>query len=736
MGRSEHLQASASMARRSLVLLAASCMFCCTGPTPSPGVGVGVADGFGDSTATTGDGCAGTLRLCGGACVDTAINVAHCGTCDKVCGPGEVCNQGYCGLLPTDCAQAGGCPGGFYCEPTDKTCKPGCLLPTDCPTPGSCDAKTHICACAEDTHACGATCVANDSAASCGASCEACPAVPNANATCDTGACGFACSDGFVLCEGKCVTQQQCDDICKPCSPPANSVAFCKGTECDFTCNMGFHRCGDVCASDTSVQSCGTSCSPCPLGSNVTSAACTGGFCKAATCASGHHLCGSQCLSNTSTNSCGNSCTPCIEPGSHGKAVCAGGNTCGVQCDKDYTHCGNACSKCPESKFITATGCVGDACLATGCVSGYAACGGDCTPCPEGTTNAACASGKCVAKACSAGFQHCGGDCCGLEQQTLSKQSDDGPVGVDHLPDGRPIAAWDNTYYGKNLYMAVVDKDGNAGKPSKVGGKDAKGLSLAVAKTTWHLSYIHNPFNKQVVLRHAWRQESTSWTNEDITLETYNLWRTNLDVGPDGKLHLVVSDGGKKKLHYFEKAGAKWSVSVFLPVWSGYEFSLAVDTKGVAHVLAADYNGVKYSHGKGGSHSAGPVVTTDKWANHPSVAVDEKGTVYAIWATKHEVWTSKLMGAAWAAPAKVADSFKSSPTAIAVDSKGAMRVVFGGCNLGQCSARYGVQVGGGWSLQTLGNKSTVKHLALSLNGKDEPAIVVGTQSDGVFFFAP
>ena len=161
-----------------------------------------------------------------------------------------------------------------------------------------------------------------------------------------------------------------------------------------------------------------------------------------------------------------------------------------------------------------------------------------------------------------------------------------------------------------------------------------------------------------------------------------------------------------------------------------------VDGKGVAHVVAADYKGVKYSYGKGTSHSVGPILTTDNSANHPSVAVDDKGAVHVIWATKNQVWLSKLQGSAWSQPTKISDSSINSPTAIAMDSNSDAHVAFRGCAFGKCGARYGIQVQGGWSLQTLGSKSGVKHLAVALSSKDEVAVVVGTQSDGVDFYVP
>ena len=42
------------------------------------------------------DSCTGGLMSCGGQCVDTQTNAAHCGSCDNACGGGESCYNGEC----------------------------------------------------------------------------------------------------------------------------------------------------------------------------------------------------------------------------------------------------------------------------------------------------------------------------------------------------------------------------------------------------------------------------------------------------------------------------------------------------------------------------------------------------------------------------------------------------------------------------------------------------------------
>jgi len=47
-------------------------------------------------TGTTGPACPPDQALCGGACVDTQTDVAHCGACDSPCGDFELCEAGTC----------------------------------------------------------------------------------------------------------------------------------------------------------------------------------------------------------------------------------------------------------------------------------------------------------------------------------------------------------------------------------------------------------------------------------------------------------------------------------------------------------------------------------------------------------------------------------------------------------------------------------------------------------------
>nr|WP_263429431.1 MXAN_6577-like cysteine-rich protein [Nannocystis pusilla] len=149
------------------------------GPTtggPSPGgptaTGEPTSTGGTGEPATSG-GCPAPLAACAGACVDLDHDPAHCGGCDRPCGPGLACLEGQCGVacgdgsvvcdgacvdLDLDPAHCGGC--GRACDP-GVACIAGACVPD----------------CAAGQALCGEACVdpSNDEA-HCGG-CEAtCPA--------------------------------------------------------------------------------------------------------------------------------------------------------------------------------------------------------------------------------------------------------------------------------------------------------------------------------------------------------------------------------------------------------------------------------------------------------------------------------------------------------------------------------------------------------------------------------
>lgn len=102
------------------------------------------------------------LMLCDGACVDSRIDVDHCGACDRACPVPEygaaTCADSACGIV-----------------------------------------------CAEEHHRCEDACVSNRGIDHCGDRCTPCPGpAENGIASCD-GSCGFVCNPGFQSGGDSCV---------------------------------------------------------------------------------------------------------------------------------------------------------------------------------------------------------------------------------------------------------------------------------------------------------------------------------------------------------------------------------------------------------------------------------------------------------------------------------------------------------------------------------------------------
>ena len=245
------------------------------------GGGGGAMTGGGGGATGGGGGaigvCAGTLRECGPACVDTLADPANCGSCGRACGQGQVCNAGSCQVLPDDCTAGVGCGAGYFCDPVSKHCSPGCRLPADCPLGATCTAG--VCGCPAGQHACGQLCVSNSSIASCGTSCNACPSTVNGTTTCSAGACGVACASGYQQSGSACVDVNECATNNGGCSANATCANTAGSRTC--TCRAGFTGDGVTCAD---VNECATNNGGCAANATCTNTpgtrtcACPGGF--------------------------------------------------------------------------------------------------------------------------------------------------------------------------------------------------------------------------------------------------------------------------------------------------------------------------------------------------------------------------------------------------------------------------------------------------------------------------
>jgi hypothetical protein len=104
-------QVMKTAATKSTWLLALALSAGCTFPidhTTEPGFSVG--DG---GVCSMGDAAtAGTIIVCGGRCVDTQSNAAHCGGCGITCASNQLCALGRCSAV---CSQTAPCAAGELC---------------------------------------------------------------------------------------------------------------------------------------------------------------------------------------------------------------------------------------------------------------------------------------------------------------------------------------------------------------------------------------------------------------------------------------------------------------------------------------------------------------------------------------------------------------------------------------------------------------------------------------------
>jgi hypothetical protein len=136
--------------------------------------------------------CGPGLADCGGLCVATASDPQHCGGCDVVCAPEQVC-AGSC---------TSACPGA--------------------------------------TTVCGRSCVdTNTSPLHCGDCDRSCPA----GSVCSAGECG--CEGGGSLCSGGCVDTAESRAHCGRCDNPCGAGQSCAGGACT-ACGSIVSFSGDV----------------------------------------------------------------------------------------------------------------------------------------------------------------------------------------------------------------------------------------------------------------------------------------------------------------------------------------------------------------------------------------------------------------------------------------------------------------------------------------------------------
>ncbi|HXI58029.1 MAG TPA: hypothetical protein VNO55_18315 [Polyangia bacterium] len=334
---------------------AMTCGASCT-PCPIPEGGTATC-----VSGSCGGACSGDNKLCAGKCIakDAVCGTCATGThdCHGVCASDDSVNS--CGKSCTPCAvpanghatcQTGQC--GIACATDFVQDGSSCINEKSVPcTPntlpaGASDVSGNVtvhyttaggwetpakCAwkcSAAGTHRCGETCADDSSVNSCGVSCTPCSVPSGGSATCSGGICGGACPTNQKLCMGQCIATN----------------AVCMGN-----CPGGSHPCSGLCSADDSLNSCGTSCTPCAVPANG-HALCQAGQCGLA-CSTDYVLENSTCINQKTVPCDANNANPANSSDVAGNVVIhyttAGGwespAKCAWTCNNDYAKEGASC---------------------------------------------------------------------------------------------------------------------------------------------------------------------------------------------------------------------------------------------------------------------------------------------------------------------------------------------------------------------------------------------------------
>ncbi len=178
--------------------------------------------------------CASGETRCGAACVSTATDLAHCGACDRACGPANavgVCTAGACrvmrcntGAVDCDGEPANGCEA---TTATDARNCGGCGIACG----GAATCVAGACTCAGVT--CAGRCVDTSTDSShCGACGFACPS----GVTCASARCGtMGCATGLTDCGSRCVDASTDGTNCGACGRVCGTGSSCIRGACATT---------------------------------------------------------------------------------------------------------------------------------------------------------------------------------------------------------------------------------------------------------------------------------------------------------------------------------------------------------------------------------------------------------------------------------------------------------------------------------------------------------------------
>lgn len=548
-----------------------------------------------DNTCVVGcradDGCAAPNRRCDVAahtCVECTTN-AHCaagtvcaaGRCvmgctdTQPCPTGSTCCAGACVDAQTSTANCGAC--GRACTATNgvAACRAGVCAVASCTAPyGDCDRDASN-GCETDTQT---------SASHCGGCGMACATRANATASCASGACAWACNDGFGDCDGD----------------PAN------GCETDLR------------ASSSHCGACGRACT-------ATNAAgvCTAGVCGLGACSAGYGNCDGDasngCETNTLTSgshcgACGASCSPANATG-----VCAAGACAVSTCATGFGDCdGRAATGCETNTQTSAMHC--------------GACGRACNP---ANGAGACVAGACTLASCSDGYASCDGDASNGCETTVAAATvaPAGPVnrfalagsGADQTPSEAisvDVGPEGNVYVLSYADKIIVfDRDGRYIR-SFARSVWNTAYDLAVDPATGQM-WVVDPNNSQVVHLTASGVVSDAWTSGSGA-------RGIAFRGGE----VFVSDQGGNRVNVYTPGGAFLRTVLPSPAFSSPR-GLAVGPSGNLYVSNFGDNTLRIVSATGDS-----IRTVGVIANPSDVAVDEcRGIVYVLGETS-DTWAA------------------------------------------------------------------------------------------------
>lgn len=397
----------------------------------------------------SGPSCTAPRMMCGGACVDTMTDGAHCGGCNNACGVGNVCRGGAC-VSATPPSDVGMMP-----RPDVATPPPVDSGPLPVCNPGD----RRLCACG----AAGNVGIQDCASDRMGFTICACPASDGGMTVVDSGP-AFACGLGDTracACPGGVSGSQMCRDdragftTCAcPVVPDAGPMRLCVPGSIQACACTGLGLVGSQTCASNGLSFGGCTCPVLPVDAGAPdvgtpdSGSPDVGSPDAGmptdlgpACSTGQTLCDGTCRNlMTDVANCGACRTRC-NAGPNARALCAAGG-CEVVCNTGFADCdGNPVNGCEANTNTNDTRCGGcdircndqQICRSGECVARcdatQTACAGICRNTLTDTNNCGacgrvcpggqlCVSGACTST-CPAGRRLCGTECVDLDASAL-----------------------------------------------------------------------------------------------------------------------------------------------------------------------------------------------------------------------------------------------------------------------------------------------------------------------------